>query len=131
MNCPNCYHVSLRFFERQGARLNSCLQCGGHWLAKGELERLLAGRQQQQQQQQQAYGQGGYGPSQGQQQYGEGPFGQFEAPHKQHRSAGKGLAGWLLERLLQLAMNKMQRPYASQRGHYKRKKSSWLHKFFK
>ncbi|MBB4844526.1 Zn-finger nucleic acid-binding protein [Paucibacter oligotrophus] len=107
MNCPNCYHVSLRFFERQGARLNSCIQCGGHWLAKGELERLLAGRPQA--------GPGGYGPYPGQGRQG---------------SAGKGLAGWVLERLLKLALNKLQRPYASQRGHYKRKKS-WLSRLFK
>lgn len=117
MNCPNCYHVSLRFFERQGARLNSCIQCGGHWLAKGELERLLAGRPQA--------GPGGYGQYPGQGQHGGPAYGQG-----QQGSAGKGLAGWLLERLLRLAMNKLQRPYASQRGHYKRKKS-WLSRLFK
>jgi len=118
MNCPNCYHVSLRYFERQGARLNSCVQCGGHWLAKGELERLLASRPQT--------GSGGYGQYQSHSQYGGSAYGQ--SPQS---STGKGVAGWLLERLLKLAMNKLQRPYASQRGHYKRKKRSWLHKIFK
>ncbi|MDM7325285.1 MAG: zf-TFIIB domain-containing protein [Thermus sp.] len=39
--CPQC-GVGMREVERKGLLLDVCPQCGGVWLDKGELERLLA-----------------------------------------------------------------------------------------
>ena len=39
--CPNC-QVGMREVERRGVLIDVCPQCGGVWLDKGELEKLLA-----------------------------------------------------------------------------------------
>jgi Zn-finger nucleic acid-binding protein len=39
--CPNC-GVGMREVERRGVVLDVCPQCGGVWLDKGELEKLLS-----------------------------------------------------------------------------------------
>ncbi|WP_448569161.1 TFIIB-type zinc ribbon-containing protein [Thermus sp.] len=39
--CPNC-GVGMREVERRGVVLDICPQCGGVWLDKGELEKLLS-----------------------------------------------------------------------------------------
>ncbi|WP_038056955.1 zf-TFIIB domain-containing protein [Thermus amyloliquefaciens] len=39
--CPNC-QVGMREVERRGVVLDVCPQCGGVWLDRGELEKLLA-----------------------------------------------------------------------------------------
>lgn len=38
--CPNC-QVGMREVERRGVLVDVCPQCGGVWLDKGELEKLL------------------------------------------------------------------------------------------
>lgn len=40
--CPNCRGV-MRNQERNGALVDQCGECGGGFLDRGELERLLAG----------------------------------------------------------------------------------------
>ncbi|MFN4232402.1 zf-TFIIB domain-containing protein [Thermus sp.] len=39
--CPNC-QVGMKEVERRGVLLDVCPQCGGVWLDRGELEKLLA-----------------------------------------------------------------------------------------
>ncbi|AFV75965.1 zf-TFIIB domain-containing protein [Thermus oshimai] len=39
--CPNC-GVGMKEVERRGVLLDVCPQCGGVWLDKGELEKLLS-----------------------------------------------------------------------------------------
>ncbi len=39
--CPSC-GVGMREVERRGVLLDVCPQCGGVWLDRGELEKLLA-----------------------------------------------------------------------------------------
>ncbi len=39
--CPNC-KVGMREVERRGVVLDVCPECGGVWLDRGELEKLLA-----------------------------------------------------------------------------------------
>ena len=38
--CPSC-GAGMREVERRGVLLDICPQCGGVWLDKGELEKLL------------------------------------------------------------------------------------------
>lgn len=39
--CPNC-GAGMKEVERRGVLLDVCPQCGGVWLDRGELEKLLA-----------------------------------------------------------------------------------------
>lgn len=39
--CPSC-GTGMREVERRGVLLDVCPQCGGVWLDRGELEKLLA-----------------------------------------------------------------------------------------
>ena len=39
--CPHC-GVGMKEVERRGVLVDVCPQCGGVWLDRGELEKLLA-----------------------------------------------------------------------------------------
>ncbi|GAA6755167.1 hypothetical protein QT17_04810 [Thermus sp. 2.9] len=39
--CPQC-GVGMKEVERRGVLIDVCPQCGGVWLDRGELEKLLA-----------------------------------------------------------------------------------------
>ncbi|MGC8968612.1 MAG: zf-TFIIB domain-containing protein [Thermus sp.] len=39
--CPHC-QVGMKEVERRGVLIDLCPQCGGVWLDRGELEKLLA-----------------------------------------------------------------------------------------
>ncbi|MBL8752984.1 MAG: zf-TFIIB domain-containing protein [Planctomycetes bacterium] len=42
MRCPRCTSVVLDERDRDGIQIDSCPQCRGVWLDRGELERLVA-----------------------------------------------------------------------------------------
>jgi Zn-finger nucleic acid-binding protein len=42
MNCPRCETTALVERERDGIVLESCSNCRGLWLDRGELEKLIA-----------------------------------------------------------------------------------------
>jgi uncharacterized protein len=39
--CPKC-HAPLKSVERNGVTIDRCVECGGVFLDRGELERLMA-----------------------------------------------------------------------------------------
>lgn len=41
MPCPRCRHATLLERLRTGVLVDACPSCGGVWLDRGELERLL------------------------------------------------------------------------------------------
>lgn len=41
MMCPKC-HATLKSVERNGVTIDRCTECGGIFLDRGELERLMA-----------------------------------------------------------------------------------------
>ena len=41
MMCPRC-NVMLSVSDRDGVQIDACLQCGGGWLDRGDLEKLIA-----------------------------------------------------------------------------------------
>ena len=41
MNCPRCETRTLQEKERQGITIDSCDDCRGIWLDRGELEKLI------------------------------------------------------------------------------------------
>jgi len=47
MKCPIC-DVEMRTAEREGVEIDSCPQCRGVWLDRGELEKILASVESQQ-----------------------------------------------------------------------------------
>jgi len=40
MNCPNC-NIDLVIADRQGVEIDSCPQCRGVWLDRGELDKFI------------------------------------------------------------------------------------------
>jgi uncharacterized protein len=42
MQCPNCVSQTLTTSERRGIEIDHCSNCGGVWLDRGELEKVLA-----------------------------------------------------------------------------------------
>lgn len=40
MNCPAC-RADLHLSERQGIEIDYCPACGGLWLDRGELEKII------------------------------------------------------------------------------------------
>jgi Zn-finger nucleic acid-binding protein len=46
MTCPKC-NGNLRTKEREGVEIDICEGCGGIWLDKGELEKIVAKDQQE------------------------------------------------------------------------------------
>ncbi|MDF2938196.1 MAG: hypothetical protein K0Q90_3569 [Paenibacillaceae bacterium] len=43
MNCPVCDHVKMREVEKEGVTIDTCPQCKGVWLDRGELDKLMSG----------------------------------------------------------------------------------------
>jgi len=79
MNCPVCDNVRMREVQKNEVMIDTCPQCKGVWLDRGELDKLmkdvhemeqdygrmeeqLMGQQQYQQQNQQQYQQQQYQP---------------------------------------------------------------------
>lgn len=42
MQCPNCVSQTLTTSERRGIEIDHCSNCGGVWLDRGELEKILS-----------------------------------------------------------------------------------------
>ena len=42
MTCPRCEHAEMERRRRDGVEIDRCEDCGGAWLDRGELDRLLA-----------------------------------------------------------------------------------------
>ena len=42
MKCPVCKDVTLLMSEKKGIEIDYCPECRGKWLARGELEKLIA-----------------------------------------------------------------------------------------
>jgi Zn-finger nucleic acid-binding protein len=40
MKCPNC-NAAMNPFERQGVEIDTCPQCRGVWLDRGELDKII------------------------------------------------------------------------------------------
>lgn len=43
MNCPVCDNVRMREVEKEGVIIDTCPQCKGVWLDRGELDKLMSG----------------------------------------------------------------------------------------
>ncbi|RAU96520.1 zf-TFIIB domain-containing protein [Paenibacillus sp. YN15] len=43
MNCPVCDNVRMREVEKAGVTIDTCPQCKGVWLDRGELDKLMGG----------------------------------------------------------------------------------------
>ncbi|MNC20609.1 hypothetical protein D3C75_685650 [compost metagenome] len=43
MNCPVCDNVRMREVEKEGVTIDTCPQCKGVWLDRGELDKLMSG----------------------------------------------------------------------------------------
>jgi Zn-finger nucleic acid-binding protein len=43
MNCPVCNDVRMREVEKNGVHIDTCPECKGVWLDRGELDKLTAG----------------------------------------------------------------------------------------
>ncbi|MEJ5339553.1 MAG: zf-TFIIB domain-containing protein [Aquificaceae bacterium] len=41
MKCPRCVHVDLLEVNRYGVVVDVCPSCGGMWLDKGELSKII------------------------------------------------------------------------------------------
>src|SRR3954465_1365078 len=71
MVCPSC-RVALVMSERQGIEIDSCPQCRGVWLDRGELDKIVErSRAYEEREAREAYGErgerqgGGYGAREG------------------------------------------------------------------
>lgn len=42
MNCPVCDNVKMREVEKAGVTIDTCPQCKGVWLDRGELDKLMS-----------------------------------------------------------------------------------------
>lgn len=42
MNCPVCDNVKMREVEKAGITIDTCPQCKGVWLDRGELDKLMS-----------------------------------------------------------------------------------------
>lgn len=43
MNCPVCDNVKMREVDKEGVIIDTCPQCKGVWLDRGELDKLMSG----------------------------------------------------------------------------------------
>lgn len=47
MNCPRCERTTLEERDRHGVTIDSCPECRGIWLDRGELEKILSRAQRE------------------------------------------------------------------------------------
>src|SRR3954464_5359630 len=62
MKCPVCTTVNLSMSDRQGVEIDSCPQCRGVWLDRGELDKIVErSRAYEEREAREAYGERGGG----------------------------------------------------------------------